>query len=39
MVLNSTHETRDTRQETIRYDSVCVVMCFRVITDYFDYNL
>ena len=29
-------ETRITRHETIRHDSVCDVMCFRKFTDTFD---
>ena len=31
-------ETRITRHETIRHDSVCDVMRFRKFTDTFDYN-
>ena len=39
MVLKSRHETRDTRHETTRYDCVCAVIAFRILSEAFDYNL
>ena len=36
--LNSRHETRVTRQEDIRHDSVCDVMRLNKISEIFDFN-